>query len=168
MDPCSSNPYCSRLHCSLKVQMPIRVGSRVNVCEAIVNISWQLGRELCCRFWQMNLYNHSNPCQECSSPSYWCEMKYFLLCTTSKQAFSKCKFLTLGETKTAIWKPSATWGAGGMWKAASTTFTVSYCKQRISTWTIKKAGLAPDSQMHMKEIILARLGACTFPYTEDL
>ena len=50
VDPCNSNPYCSRLHCSLKVQMPrlhcslkvqtpTYVGSSVNMCEAVVNIS---------------------------------------------------------------------------------------------------------------------------------
>ena len=32
----------------------------------------------------------------------------FALHSTSKQAFSKCKYLGPGETKPAIWKPSAT------------------------------------------------------------
>ena len=30
--------------------------------------------------------------------------------------------------------------------------------------TIKKAGLAPDCKMHMKELISASLDACIFPY----
>ena len=35
-------------------------------------------------------------------------MKYFSLWSSSKQAFSKCKFMSHSETKPSIWKPSDT------------------------------------------------------------
>ena len=63
---------------------------------------------------------------------------FSVLCSTSKQAFSKCKFLSPGETKPVIWKPSAMSSPvsseelRGCERQPSTTFPISYGKQGIS------------------------------------
>ena len=80
-----------------------------------------------------------------------CEMTCFLLYTLPVNKPFPNKNLSPGETKPATRKPSATSSLGrtdklgGCERLPSVTFTISYGKQGISMWTIKKAGLAPDS-----------------------
>lgn len=47
--------------------------------------------------------------------------------------------------------PSKHRGAGGKWETAIPPSAFCYGKQGNSMWTIKKAGAAPDSSIHMKE-----------------
>ena len=72
--------------------------------------------------------------------SMWNKM-FSALHSTSTQAFSQCKFLSPGETKPALWKPSSTSSLVSAEELKRQPFTTfSYGKQGISMWRIGRIG----------------------------
>ena len=107
-------------------------------------------------------------------PVFLCEMKCFLLYILSvNKPFPTASFWNQGKKASYLeaigyFLPGKHEELRGCEGRPSTTFTISYGKPGISKWTIKKAWLAPESYMHMKEIISVGPDTWISPYTSSV